>query len=144
MILSFNPQFVPKILAGTKKQTIREDKTNRWKVGNAIHFATGVRTKNYKQFAFGTVEKIIPIMIQYARIYKHTDLSNCCIVKVSNTHYASVALYVDGIWKDLAYKQLNQLAIDDGFDTIENFFNWFDKDFDGKIITWNEFKPLNP
>lgn len=48
MILSFKEQFIPKILDGTKIHTIREDKKNRWEAGKKIHFATGVRTKNYK------------------------------------------------------------------------------------------------
>lgn len=43
MILSFKKQFESKILEGSKIHTIREDKPNRWKEGNKIHFATGVQ-----------------------------------------------------------------------------------------------------
>ena len=50
MILSFKPQFVPKILDGTKKHTIRADKHNRWHNKMTIHFATGVRTPQYEKF----------------------------------------------------------------------------------------------
>lgn len=50
MILSFKKQFSEPILKGTKIHTIREDKPNRWKPGNKIHFANGVRTQNYNCF----------------------------------------------------------------------------------------------
>jgi len=50
MVLGFKPQFVPKILDGTKIHTLRKDATQRWKPGRSIQFATGVRTKNYKTF----------------------------------------------------------------------------------------------
>ena len=28
----------------------------------------------------------------------------------------------------------------DGFDSIENFLRWFNKDFEGKIIHWTGFR----
>jgi len=46
MILGFKTKFTDKILNGSKIHTIRKDSKNRWKVGNTIHFANGIRTKN--------------------------------------------------------------------------------------------------
>jgi uncharacterized protein YqfB (UPF0267 family) len=139
MILSFNPQFVPKILAGTKKQTIREDKTNRWKVGNCIHFATGVRTKNYKQFASGTVANIKCILIQYFELnstHAANHVNNPYLIKHKNK---SVRVWIGS--KILTQDEITKLATDDGFDTTKDFFNWFDKDFEGKIIVWQYLIP---
>lgn len=33
-----------------------------------------------------------------------------------------------------------QLALNDGFDTIEDFFAYFNKDFTGKLIHWTDLK----
>jgi hypothetical protein len=33
-----------------------------------------------------------------------------------------------------------QLANNDGFDTIEDFFAYFNKDFTGKIIHWTDWR----
>lgn len=131
MILSFNPQFVPKILYGTKKQTIREDKKNRWKVKTPIHFATGVRTKNYKQFASSHVAEIKTIRIEYYCMDvfnpNHQNL-------LYLTETRAVLVFVNN--KPLTINEIDTLAKDDGFDTTSDFFKWFDKDFTGKIIVW--------
>lgn len=31
-----------------------------------------------------------------------------------------------------------ELAVNDGFDSDEMFFKWFDKDFDGWLIHWTD------
>lgn len=36
--------------------------------------------------------------------------------------------------KKLSYSEMEQLAINDGFDCIDDFFAWFNTDFTGKII----------
>lgn len=66
MILSFNKKFKEPIETGTKIHTIRLDKPNRWRAGKTIHFATGIRTKNYDNFKVGRC-----MSIQYIKI------SNC-------------------------------------------------------------------
>ena len=63
MILGFKKQFPPMILVGTKIHTIREDKHDRWKAGNKIHFATGIRTKNYNQFYSGVCKSVQAITL---------------------------------------------------------------------------------
>lgn len=120
MILSFNPQFIESILQGSKIHTIREDKTNRWGAGRIIQAATGVRTKYYKQFFTSECK----------------DIQEVCIL----IEHKNVIIY-DG--RDQTYlcpESIERLAKNDGFKTVEDFWQWFDKPFKGKIIHWTNFK----
>ena len=131
MILSFKKQFKEKILEGTKIHTIREDKPGRWKAGRLIQAATGVRTKNYDCF--------------------YED--NCTSTqKILIYHYPGEArVYVDGHEVGRAFhhgfddiydwtNDLEDLALNDGFENLTGFFNWFSSDFKGKIIHWTDKK----
>lgn len=125
MILGFKKKvgdkptnFKEKILSFSKKHTIREDKHDRWKQGRMIQFAYGVRTKQFEKFAempcLG-IQKIRIVISGFAPVFNQ--------------------IYVDG--KEIVgYKLLNEFAKNDGFDSIEDFFKWFNKDFEGKIIHW--------
>lgn len=123
MVIVFKKQFEDKILKGSKIHTIREDSNNRWKAGNKIHFATGVRTKNYNQFTEGECKSIQTIEISY-----HKAASTKVTVRIDNKVILSSLLVFD-------YNFL-EFVKNDGFDSIESFFDWFDKDFKGKIIHW--------
>ena len=123
MILGFKPEFVPKILSSSKIHTIRPDKNQRWKAGMKIHFATGVRTKNYKQFLL-------------RRCYSVQDISMDFMADPNR-------ITVDG--KDLSYLQLLRLIKNDGFNRYMEFWNFFSKKgkldkFSGVIIHWTRFK----
>ncbi|MBC8551497.1 MAG: hypothetical protein H8D23_17770 [Candidatus Brocadiales bacterium] len=120
MILSFKNQFVPKINIGSKIHTIRADAKDRWKIGNKIHFAIGVRTKNYRNFKMGTCLNIQKIEFKYVM---HDD-------KIP-------VVLVDGVV--LTTPEVNLLARNDGFDSIEDFYEWFHCDFVGKIIHWTKY-----
>ena len=114
MILGFNPRFPEKIKKGIKVHTIREDKHNRWKAGMKIHFATGVRTKNYNQFMEGVCTGIQQIIIKPKQAFILID-----------NHI-------------LDEEEIKILAKNDGFDNTEGFWKWFNKDFSGKIIHWTD------
>jgi hypothetical protein len=120
MNLSFHKKFVPKILNGSKIHTIREDKHNKWIPQMRIHFCTGLRTKNYDCFKLGHC-----ITTQSFSI-KHKG----------DPDYPSV--FIDGVAVD--YKVVLKLAKNDGFYGYDDFFAWFNKDFDGKIIHWTDFR----
>lgn len=92
-------EFVP------KKLTIRDDPNNRWTPGRKIHFATGVRTKNYHCFAEGECKEVKTIVFEVG------------IPPV-------LQVYIDG--KKLSAEEWNQLALDDGFDSLGDFnkFHW--------------------
>ena len=120
MVLAFKTDFVSKILEGSKIHTIREDKTNRWCPKTTIHFATGVRTKNYNQFFEGQCISVQDIQILYPPLARFP------------------VVLVDG--NKLSTTQLSSLAKNDGFDSFAKLTEWFDKDFKGKLIHWTDFK----
>jgi hypothetical protein len=111
-----------------KYHTIREDNSNRWRGFKIIHHVVGNRTKNRFQFA-----PTMP-MVSVQRIFMTYDHSD--IIEIS----------VDG--SELLPSERNELAINDGFDSWTDFFNWFypiieaseDKAFSGKIIHWTDLR----
>lgn len=128
MILGFKRQFPGKILLGDKIHTIRIDKYNRWKPGRLINFAMGVRTKEYYEFK------------------KDTCISTQKI-KISYNPGGGVNVFIDDLffhyqtswglaWTPETKSKMDDLARSDGFNSISEFFKWFNKDFEGKIIHW--------
>lgn len=112
-----------------KLHTIRADAKDRWKQGNNIHFVINNRTKNRFQFA-----PILPVKsLQRISIRWLTD---------ELTDEKSPWCWIDGECFAAGFEANNweKLAINDGFDNVEDFFNWFSEDFTGKIIHWTEFK----
>lgn len=111
-----------------KLHTIREDKSNRWGAGCDIHMVINNRTKDRFQFA-----PVIKCKLVQTIVIKHNS--------------GKPSVYVDG--KDIyewdceienGYPALKKLAINDGFDSVEDFFAYFNKDFTGKIIHWTDLK----
>lgn len=121
MILGFKKQFEAPILSGTKKHTIREDITNRWAEGKTIHFATGVRTKNYNNFKTDVCKSVQEIKVIWI-----------------NEYINDAIVIVDGV--NLNIEQKQALAYNDGFANLIEFFQWFNKNFEGKIIHWTNLK----
>ena len=129
MILGFKPIFPEPILKEIKIHSIREDKHNRWKKDRKIHMATGVRTKNYHCFKEDVCRGTQKIKIRLL------DAPLC------------IEIYIDG---EIRYNSLIpdkdrsffiwSLSKNDGFDSINDFFKWFNTDFDGKIIHWTDFR----
>ena len=110
--------FEEKIKKGIKLHTIRWDEKGRWKVGNKIHFSTGARTGNYNCFKEG----------------KCTGTQQ---IEIRNR-----SVYIEGRELSLTTDKIEWLAINDGFDCIEDFWAWFDQysPFSGKIIHWTEMR----
>jgi len=123
MILGFNKRFPDKILSGEKIHTIREDKHNRWEIGRWIHFATGVRTPEYKCFKQDICDGTQKIEIKY---------------NLPWSDFPSV--YIDGhlfsYFIERDWEVLYELARNDGFKDFKEFCGWFNKDYSGKIIHW--------
>lgn len=126
------PKAYPKI------HTMREDPKKRWKAGNKIHPVINNRTKFRFQFA-----PVIPCVSTQKVVIKHNDPIQRG-VRLNKTH-----IWIDGghsecIWKDgeivNCASTIEQLAINDGFDSVEDFFSWFNKDFTGKIIHWTNHR----
>lgn len=108
----------------TKIHTIREDAGNRWKAGNDIHMVINNRTKNRLQFA--PVMKCVSV--QKIEIHNHDGkgVSLYSFVKIDR--------------RQLGWPEIEKLATNDGFDSVEDFFSWFNEDFKGKIIHWTDLK----
>lgn len=127
MILSFKKQFENPILYGTKIHTIREDKTRRWRKDKSIHFSTDVRTKNYNCFYKAKCTGVERIFMTYA-------FNNIIEVTINDRY--------------LTWNEIEKLAKNDGFESYEDFFNWFypvikknkDECFSGRIIHWTDFR----
>ncbi len=133
MVLGFKPQFVQKILNNSKIHTIREDLHDRWKVGMKMHMATGVRTKNYNKFTeqicISTQKFQIKWDIPFGEEYKGRLFKVFIDDRCMNNNF-----YLNN------EPMLQVLARKDGFDTLEDFLNWFSEDFTGKILHWTYFK----
>jgi len=135
MLLTFSrTTFRDRIIGGTKVHTIRDDKHNRWKVGNKIHFWLGSprntsgKTKPY-QFGLGEVSRVEEIQMDFAIL----------------EDWSTDAVYIGD---DIILKsddELNALAENDGFDDWEQMKLWFDnpdRRYSGKIIFWKNFEPI--
>lgn len=143
MILGFTTQiqgeqthFPEKILAGVdpelrkiyipKIHTIRAG--HRWKAGNSIQMATGVRTSNYNQFNKGIPELSVCKSVQ-----------NVAIVYKDNAPH----IFIDS--KEYFFSDISLLFINDGFvgmhfNHVVSFFRWFHSDFEGQIVHWTDFR----
>ena len=145
MILSFKNQFIHPILSGDKIHTIREDGPDRWKAGNKIHFATGVRTKRYKQFMQGAC-----VSVQAISLVNHGNHVYCRIQTGANRYihndcveYEHIKWYSGHLKKQIGGGLLGDLCKNDGLDW-EEFKKWFvpkqGNKFTGKIIHWTNFR----
>lgn len=138
MIISYKKQFPwgkptnfkQKILDGTKIHTMREDKLGRWKAGRHIHHAHGVRTKNYDCFLENDC-----VSDQKVRIERSKGNKDFVTISINEEPFylrqGGIVVFDNG---------MIELAKNDGFDSVDDFFKWFDSDFSGKIIHWTDFK----
>lgn len=103
-----------------KLHTIREDKSNRWKACNYIHFVINNRT---------------PQRFQFAPVVKCVSVQNIEIRYFIKNNVNKVSIKVDGV-----KTSLNDISINDGFESPGEFLDYFNKDFTGKIIHWTNLK----
>ena len=132
MTLGFKPQFKEPILNGSKIHTIRVDKNNRWTTGKTIHFATGARTSDYKQFKFGRCISIQTIVIKFEKDQEGWGMQ----------------LHIDGRQNKGDY-WFDDIGLNDGFKEFGDFYDFFfdaalelnenKKVFSGKIVHWTDY-----
>lgn len=132
MILGFNEQFLEAIITGKKVHTIREDKHNRWAAGIEIQFATGVRTKHYNQFRAGLCTGVQDIEIKY------TDMRGAVVIYIDGKHFGTWHRFMPE--KSVNPEKILQLAVNDGFEDVKEFLNWFQRDFKGVVVHWTDLK----
>lgn len=116
-----------------KHHTIRRDEKNRWQAGRDIHFVVGNRTKKRLQFA-----PVVPVIsTQKIEIIYCTDSKATNIeVRIDNVFYADACMKNCVISYHSDSFQL--LAQNDGFDSVNDFLEYFSEDFTGKIIHWTD------
>jgi len=113
-----------------KLHTIREDAKDRWHAGCKIHMVVFNRSKNQFQFA--------PVLectaVQRIRIWE----------AIAYDYYIDI----DGrmLRQGDDVNELNRIARNDGFESIEKMITWFKLDnkapldFTGKIIHWTDLR----
>lgn len=126
-----------------KIHTIREDKTNRWKVGMMIDFFINSRTKKAFRFAprvpVISLQKIVVKRTDHISMNDYPGQMYIQTITIANVDYfRSFLVTIDGNLQTV--KRLGLLASNDGFDSLDDFFNWFCDDFEGKIIHWTDIK----
>ena len=130
MLLTFSrDSFVEDIIDHKKEQTIREDKSNRWKPGRKIHFWRGnPRNKRGNPetdpYSFGTG---ICTDVKFVEIYFHFDF-----IKVG---FGSIIPQYEIIRGKVL---LDLFARKDGLENWQDMKTFFkNQTFTGKIICWN-------
>jgi len=118
MILTFSEKrFERKIIDKEKIHTIRKDVGNKWRTGVKINFwMHNPRNVQLYPYEFAT---------------SHTrKVDNIIIMPGQNKIIIENNIFV-------SLKDLNNIAVRDGFDDFEHFKTWFDKPFSGKLIHWS-------
>lgn len=112
-----------------KLHTIRSG--DRWKEGMKIHFVINNRTKDRFQFA----PVIECVSVQKIEI-KHLSLEPGG--KIHPIVWIDGYLFFDA---EIDYDAgIEQLALNDGFESVEQFFAYFNTDFVGQIVHWTPLK----
>lgn len=115
-----------------KLHTIREDSKDRWKAGTKIDFFINCRQPTMFRFA-----PVLPVVSVQEIEVKH--------------HLNYVSLFIDKIVYEVEVCETSKkikstdpvieaLAQNDGFNSADDFFSYFNKDFKGKIIHWSDLR----
>lgn len=118
--LSFKKKFAPKVESGEKTQTIRRRGKIKWRVGQTAHLFTGLRTPYCRRLGKGEVHEVTNVDIDEKRVVSR-ELRG-------------------GYMSPYPQKDLLELAKADGFDTIQEFTDFFSDHyglpFKGVLIKW--------
>jgi len=126
-ILAFVYAEIAKHFPNPKIHTIRQG--NRWRKGMSIQMATGVRTKKYKQFNKGLPD---------LSTCKHTQKIE--IIWGKDSMGKHVLVLIDDEIVSNNKKIIDQLVVNDGFESKKQFFQYFNTNFSGQIVHWTDFK----
>jgi hypothetical protein len=147
--------FREKILAGAgrgpivsmpKIHTMRVDSSGRWKAGMKIQMVyRGPKYSISDHFNKGIpeIESCISTQrVQITWIFKNEYVQTILPCKKIKGPHGEFEYY-PSVWVEdnqLSNTEILMLAINDGFDGLDDFFRWFKNDFTGKIIHWTNFK----
>lgn len=123
-----------------KFHTIREDEHNLWKAGRSIQMV--YRGPNYSildHFNKGIPELDKCVSVQKIRLWWTGALATTQNERDKNVgQQVKLNCIVDG--RRLTDNELTNLAINDGFSSLDQFKKWFNKDFTGKIIHFTNLR----
>ena len=112
--LNFMKEMAPKVESGEKTHTIRARRKNPISPGDTLYLYTGMRHKS-------------------CRLLKKTHCQYTCEIKITESF-----VKIDG--QSLSRESIKNMAIADGFDSVEAFRDYFRKahgfPFSGDIIYW--------
>lgn len=118
-VMGLNASLTPKL------HTIRRG--HRWKKGDKIHMVINNRTKDRFQFApVIKCTKVDSVEINHWWYDEEKTTSNFPTVKING--------------KSLEWKDIEKLSENDGFPSVESFFDFFNEDFEGQIIHWTDLR----
>ena len=116
-----------------KLHTFRGDPSNLWKPGKQIHFVINNRTPKRLQFL-----PTIPC-ISTQEVFIHPREKTMEIWRLDNENSNPDSPF-EGWWQDVPNDTIIAMAINDGFDNTDDFFNYFGGEWGGKIIHWTNLK----
>lgn len=112
-----------------KRQTIRKLRKRPFKVGDILYLYTGLRTKNCRKIGEAFCTEIEEIKL--------------CLSSSIPWAYEKRFTVDRDYWKLLTTPELDQLAIDDGFNSLMEMWKWFQKTHGEKdqifqVIKWRD------
>jgi len=119
--------FKEKILNETKRQTIRKLRKRPIQEGDILHLYWKLRTKQCEKLGHA-------FCVEEYRISMSIDNGELCVLRYPGCFGAGITR--------LKFKELWKLAVDDGFESIEEMKKWFKKthsNLDGEtfqVIRW--------
>lgn len=131
-----------------KLHTLRTDAHNRWNPGMLIHMVYGMRTKQCRLIA--PVVKCISVQeVEIVSMDAEgwsrdscADYDNSVLAMIRTTGLAfepkRFLVYVDGV--SLRPYMIEQLAKNDGFNSSEEFFQYFSTTQTLRLIHWTDLK----
>lgn len=111
-----------------KLHTIRRDEKDRWKAGNKINPVIKPNGRFSAGFQFAPTFPCIST--QKIEMVYETNAPNIYIDKQPFYYHTRRNTF----GKD----KMLELAINDGFNSVEDFFAYFNTDFKGKLIHWTD------
>lgn len=126
-----------------KYHTFRKDEQDRWKVGMKIHPVINNRTKDRFQFMPEMeVKGIQKIEIKYHGPVIKAANRDRVLIHIDDRFIGCASWdHVNQMYVDQNYnRNITKVALNDGFDSVEQFFAWFNEDWSGKIIHWTDLK----
>ncbi len=123
MILRYKQKFVDKVTARIKIHTIRRDLDNVAVAGEELEMICDPDKGDPFEFYNDYCRHTQDIRILYSSMYQYPYVS------------------IDG--KSLMRSQIEDLVTNEGFDGVDQFFKFFDKNYDGKIIHWTDYEYLS-